>query len=183
MSVTANMPRDLHGICSEWSKEMEPLKNTEMRMQFMQAHFPDLLKNTALFTELVGRIARGSSYPDIHRTDAFDNEILLYLNPRRVFSIRMFLFGPEDFTPVHDHNAWAITGSVFSEVAVVRYCRDDDGSVEGSARIHETGRETLSPGEIETALPLNEGIHKTGNTTRYPMVMVAPMEARSADSM
>lgn len=173
MSVTANMPRELHGICSEWSKEMERIKGAALRLQFMQARFPELLKNTALFTELIGRIARGGTYPDIRRTDAFDNEILLYLNPKRIFSIRMFLFGPEDFTPVHDHNAWAITGSVINKVTIVRYCRDDDGSVEGAARIHETGRKTISPGEIETTLPLNEGIHKTGNTSRDPMVMVS----------
>ena len=173
MAITSKMPRELRDICSEWSIEMEPLKNTEMRMQFMQAHFQELLKNTALFAELIDRIARGGAYPDIRHTDAFDNEILLYLNPKRIFSIRLFLFGPEDFTPVHDHNAWGITGSAINELTVIRYRREDDGSVEGYARIHETGRETVSPGEIETTLPLNAGIHATGNATRDPMVMVS----------
>lgn len=167
------MPRELCGICQEWSHAMESLKGPQKRMDFMQAHVPALLKNTALFAELIHRVARGGTYPDVRHTDAFDNEILLYLNPRRIFSIRMFLFGPGEFNPVHDHNAWGITGSVINTLTIVRYSRDDDGSVDGHARIHETGRETFLPGEIETTLPLDAGIHKAGNATQEPMVMVS----------
>ena len=173
MSITSKMPYELLDICTAWSEEMEALVGTKPRMRFIKASLPHLLSNPALFIELIDRIDRGYSYPDIRRTDAFENEILLYMNPRRIFSVRMFLFGPEEFTPIHDHNSWGMTGSVVNALTVIRYQREDDGAVEGCARIHETDRLTLAPGEIEHTLPLNEGIHATGNTTKDPMVMVS----------
>jgi len=173
MSLSSKIPPDLLDICTAWSKKMEALAGRKLRMQFVKARLPDLLLRTPLFIELIDRIDRGDTYPDIRHTDAFENEILLYMNPKRIFSLRMFLFGAEEFTPIHDHNSWGMTGSVINKLTVVRYRREDAGSVEGYARIHETHRLTLSPGEIECTLPLNEGIHATGNATKDPMVMVS----------
>jgi predicted metal-dependent enzyme (double-stranded beta helix superfamily) len=152
---------------------MEALAGPKPRMAFIRDQLPRFLLNTSLFLDLIERIARGDIYPDIGHTDAFDNEILLYMNPKRVFSVRMFLFGPGEFSPIHDHNSWGMIGSVLNALTVVNYRREDDGTVEGYARIHETDRITLSPGEIESTLPLNEGIHETGNATADPMVMVS----------
>jgi len=167
------MPSELLDTCTQWSKKMEALVGPKLRMQFIRDQMPDLLLNTSLFIELIDRIGRGDTYPDIRHTDAFENEILLYMNPKRIFSVRMFLFGAEEFTPIHDHNSWGMTGSVINALTVIRYRREDVGSVEGCARIHETDRLTLAPGEIEYTLPLNEGIHATGNATKDPMVMVS----------
>ena len=173
MSVSSLMPSELLDICTAWSSEMERLTAKEARIEFIQQHLPELLVNPALFTDLVKRITKGEPYPDIRHTDALENEILLYLNPKGIFSLRMFLFDPGDFTPVHDHSSWGVTGTALNELTVVKYHRDDDGSVEGYAQVHETGRLNLLPGETEITMPLNEGIHQTGNSTQDPMIMVS----------
>lgn len=173
MSINDKMPGELLDICTAWSREMEKWIDPEPRMQFVKAQLPSLLSNASLFAELIDRVARGEPYPDIRHTDAFENEILLYMNPKRIFSLRMSLFGPQEFTPIHDHNAWGVIGSVLNALTVVRYRREDDGSVDGYARILETGRATLAPGEIEFTLPLNEGIHEIGNAAQDPLVMVS----------
>jgi predicted metal-dependent enzyme (double-stranded beta helix superfamily) len=173
MSVSSRMPSELLGICTAWSAEMETLTDKKARIGFIQQRLPDLLLNTPLFEELVERMTKGDSYPDIRHTDAFDNEILLYLSPKRIFSLRMFLFGPGDFTPIHDHNSWGVTGTASNELTVVKYHRDDDESVEGYAKLHENRRVTLLPGATEITMPLNEGIHQTGNLTQDPMIMVS----------
>ena len=173
MTISSNMPSELLDICTAWSSEMEKLKATKARIEFIRQHLPELLLNSALFKDLVKRITKGKPYPDIRHTDAFENEILLYLNPRRIFSLRMFLFGGGEFTPIHDHNSWGVTGTALNELTVVKYHRDDDGSIEGFAKIHETQRLKLMPGDIELTMPLHEGIHQTGNSEQNPMIMVS----------
>lgn len=167
------MPSELLDICTEWSGEMEKLKSPDARTGFIKEHLPALLLNATLFKDLVKRITKGKPYPDILHTDAVDNEILLYLDPRRIFSLRMFLFGAGEFTPIHDHNSWGVTGTALNELTVVKYHRDDDGSIDGFAKIHETKRLKLIPGDIELTMPLNEGIHQTGSSHGDPVIMVS----------
>jgi predicted metal-dependent enzyme (double-stranded beta helix superfamily) len=167
------MPPELKKICAAWAKNMEDLGTPPSRISFIEMNLPKLLLNRSLFERLLEGISSGNSYPDIRHTDAFDNEILLYLHPGRIFSIRFFLFGPGDFTPIHDHNSWGVTGTALNELTVIKYKREDDGSVENHARLHETERRNLVPGETELTLPLDEGIHQTGNETRDPVIMVS----------
>ena len=49
----------------------------------------------------------------------------------------------------------------------------DACSIEGFAKIHETNRLKLMPGDTELTIPLNEGIHQTGNSNQNPMIMVS----------
>ena len=167
------MPHELLKICESWAKEIEALSTVEDRIQFFRKHLPALLLNTPLFAEILKRMIRGKPYPDIRKTEMFDNEILLYLHPKRLFSLRLFLFGPKEFTPIHDHNSWGVTGTAFNRLTIVRYKREDDGSQEDFARIVETQRLTMEPGDTSVTLPLDEGIHATGNATQEPMMMVS----------
>lgn len=172
MGSTSGMPEELFDLCARWSEETERLTDRSSRIRFVQRRLPELLENKPLFIELLRSIDRGRPYPDIRRTEAFENEILLYLNPKRVFSLRMFLFGPGEFTPVHDHNSWAVVGTAMNPLRVVKYRRSDDGSLDGHARVQEIDRLTLACGDTDVALPLDGGIHKTGNAGAEPVIMV-----------
>ena len=167
------MPFELQKLCSTWTKEMENLPTPTSRIAFIKNNLPELLHNTDLFKALLKKINTGQSYPDIRHTDAFENEILLYLNPMRIFSVRFFLFGPGEFTPIHDHNAWGVSGTALNELAVIKYRREDDGSVEGYARLREIERLSLVPGETDVTMALDEGIHQTGNASTDPVIMVS----------
>lgn len=167
------MPFELLKICESWANEIEALSNAEDRIRFFKKNLPKLLLNTTLFSTILKRIVKGDPYPDIRKTEMFDDEILLYLHPKRMFSLRLFLFGPEEFTPIHDHNSWGVTGTALNTLTIVKYKREDDGSKEDFARIVETQRLTLEPGDKEVTLSLDEGIHATGNATQDPMMMVS----------
>jgi predicted metal-dependent enzyme (double-stranded beta helix superfamily) len=95
----------------------------------------------------------------------FDNELLLYLHPLGFFSLRMYLWGPGEYTYPHDHNSWGVIGAVSEGYEVVNYRREDDESIEGYASLVEVERFRLQPGETAFTLPLSKGIHKTGNAT------------------
>ena len=166
-------PEELLEICQRWSDSIENISGDAARMDFFQNELPGFLRNQSVIQELLKNITGGSPYPDLRQAQMIDNEILLYLNPKRLFSLRMFLYGPGDYTPIHDHNSWGVSGAVVGELGVIRYARQDDGTVEGYARLRQTARGQLQPGEIELTRPLNDGIHQTGNPGQGTTIMIS----------
>ncbi len=166
-------PEELLEICKRWSDSIENISGDAARMDFFQNELPGFLRNQSVFQELLKNIIGGSPYPDLRQAQMIDDEILLYLNPKRLFSLRMFLYGPGDYTPIHDHNSWGVSGAAVGELGVIRYAREDDGTVEGYARLRQTARVQLQPGEIELTRPLNDGIHQTGNPGQGTTIMIS----------
>ncbi|MGD8990716.1 MAG: hypothetical protein PVI00_04595 [Desulfobacterales bacterium] len=166
-------PPQLLEICNRWSESVDGIFGDAARIEFFQNELPDFLRNQALFENLLHNIKAGNPYPDLRQAQMIDDEILLYLNPKRLFSLRMFLYGPGDYTPIHDHNSWGLSGSVVGELGVIRYSREDDGSVEGFAQLLQAAPVYLQPGEIELTRPLNEGIHQTGNPVGGTTIMIS----------
>ena len=56
---------------------------------------------------------------------------------------------------------------------MIRYAREDDGSVEGYAQLMQAAPAYLKPAEIELTRPLNEGIHQTGNPVDGTTIMIS----------
>ena len=166
-------PPELLDICNRWSESIEGISGHEARMEFFQNELPDFLQNQALFVDLLKNIKAGNPYPDLRLAQMIDDEILLYLNPKRLFSLRMFFYGPGDYTPIHDHNSWGVSGSAVGELGVIRYGRQDDGSVEGFAQLLQAAPVYLQAGEIELTRPLDEGIHQTGNPVDDTTIMIS----------
>jgi len=166
-------PEDLLKICKRWSDSIENISGNAARIEFFKSELPNFLKNRSVFEKLLNDIRAGKPYPDLRQAQMIDDEILLYLNPRRLFSLRMFLYGPEAYTPIHDHNSWGVSGSAIGELGVIRYVREDNGSVETYARLRQAALVRLKPGEIELTRPLNEGIHQTGNPGAGTTLMIS----------
>lgn len=161
-----NRVSDIENICRGWSVALDAIKDTHDRVDFFKNEFPTLLMNTPLFLHLMEQIDRGKPFPNISKPEMFDNEILLYMDPRRRFSLRIFLFGPGEYTPVHDHSAWGLTGTVFGPLGVDKYKRLDSRETPGYAELEEKETITLIPGDIDFTPILDNGIHKTGNPAK-----------------
>lgn len=166
-------PPELRKICDRWADAFEKLKEEKGRIEFVRHELPELLLNGSLVKDLLTKMTEGGSYPDIRQAQMFDDEILLHLNPKRLFSIRMFLYGPGDYTPIHDHSSWGVSGSALGNLGVLKYCREDDGSADGYARLIQTETLTLTPGETDVTFPLDRGIHQTGNPTENTIIMIS----------
>ena len=165
MNLLSEMPDALRSMCARWSKTMEKLSGYEARVDYIQEELPGLLTNIALFKVILKNIMGSARYPDLRHATLFDNELLLYLDSKRLFSIRLYLWGPGEYTPIHDHSSWGVIGPVSGDFEVIKYTRQDDGSREEYASLVETEKLKLLPGETHVTLPLNNGIHKTGNPT------------------
>ena len=102
----------------------------------------------------------------------FESEVVLYRDPRGLFSLRMYLWGAGEYDPVHDHNSWGAIGPAVGELEVISYRRKHGAKGEEHAGLVECGREIISSGHVYAVRPLDEGIHKTGNPTEETILQV-----------
>jgi hypothetical protein len=163
----------LSGLCRDWSEAVSRKNDSLDRLAFFKTELPGLLVQRELFYGILEGIIRGGSYPDIRQATLFDNEFMLYRDRGQRFSVWMYLYGIGDYTPVHDHNPWGVSGSALGELDVVRYRREDDDSDPGSSRLALAGRTLLQPGQTEVTRAFDEGIHKTGNPSAASLIMIS----------
>ncbi|MDY6967573.1 MAG: cysteine dioxygenase family protein [Spirochaetota bacterium] len=164
---------EINSFSKECSECLTDVSDDEICVELIRERFPDLLKNKQIIADILENIVDGKEYPDTRSSTMFDNELLLYADPSRLFSLRLFLWGPGEYTVIHDHNSWGVIGSVSGELEVFNYRREDDSSKEGYALISETKKLTCQPGETYYTLRLNDGIHKIGNPTKDTMISLA----------
>jgi hypothetical protein len=164
---------ELPNICRKWAVAVKSISGSEGRMDFFRDELPSLLAKRALFEGVLKGITNGKPYPDVRQETFFDNEVILYRDPARLFSLRLYIFGAGEHTSVHDHTSWGVSGSVFGKLEVVRYLREDDGSNPDQAQLARPERVVLWPGATEKTLPFDQGIHCTGNPSEGTTLMVS----------
>jgi hypothetical protein len=164
---------ELPNICQKWAVAVKSISGSEGRMDFFRDELPSLLANRALFEGVLKGITNGKPYPDVRQETFFDNEVILYRDPARLFSLRLYIFGAGEHTSVHDHTSWGVSGSVFGKLEVVRYLREDDGSNPDQAQLARPEHVVLWPGATEKTLPFDQGIHCTGNPSEGTTLMVS----------
>jgi hypothetical protein len=156
---------DIQSFCDRCSEALGGENDTDSCIAFARSELRELLLNRTLFSQLMGSILDGGSFPDIVRPTVFDNEIVLHMAPERLYSLRLYIWGPGEYTAIHDHNAWGVIGTVTEGFEVINYSRTDDGRIDGYAELEERERTLLNAGESAHTYPLDDGIHMTGNPT------------------
>jgi predicted metal-dependent enzyme (double-stranded beta helix superfamily) len=164
---------ELQAVFDHWTQSMQKIKDRNERIAFARAEMPALLLNRRLLKKIMTDIVKGKRYPDIRQATMFSNEFILYINNQRLYSVRLYIYEPGQYTPVHDHNSWGVYGCVSKKVEVIRYRRQDDETRQGYARLHETDRIMLQPGDTSVVRPLNDGIHQAGNPLTDTSVMLS----------
>ncbi len=160
-------------LCRKWAAGAAAISERSGRIGFFRDELPALLSERALFEGLFRGIQKGEPYPDLRQETIFANELVLYRDPGRLFSLRLYIFGPGEHTALHDHTSWGVSGSVSGLLEVVHYLRQDDGADPERAQLAVAERRVLQPGETEVTLPLDEGIHRTGSPDDGMTLMVS----------
>ncbi len=170
----SNSPRsEIYSICDQWSDQLMNIQHENRRIDFIRSVLPQLLRKRQLWLDLLQGIVKGSSYPDLRQATMFRDELVLYPNAKRLFSLRLFIYPSRIFTPIHDHNAWGVIGAVLGPLEVVRYRRVDDGRRDGYADLLLDSRQQLDYGEVEVTQTLDAGIHQTGNPGDGTSIMLS----------
>lgn len=172
MRKGSSPPEALLDYCRHWSKEVADIDAADDRMAYFEANLPALLRDRPLVEQILSGISRGAVYGKHPGGLLFHNEVLLYLDSARRFSLRMYIHTPGDYTAVHDHSAWGVLGSAVGRLHVVKYRRRDDGARSDRATLGTSGERFLHPGETDVTLPLDEGIHQTGNAGAATLVVI-----------
>lgn len=172
MPQPSKAPPELLSICSTWADGLDRLTEREDKIAYFREMLPALLLNQPLISNILREISREATYPYRSRGTLFDNELLLYLDKRRRFSLRMYLHATGEYTPIHDHSSWGVLGNASGKMEVIKYRREDDGLKEDFARLRQTDRITFHPGQTDTTLPLNDGIHQVGNPTDKTLIVI-----------
>jgi len=142
----SRLPESLHElqtIFDRWSESIQNYKDMEKRIFYIGKEMPALLLNRQLFKKILTNIVKGRNYPDARQATMFTNEFVLYINNRRLFSVRLYIYEPGQYSPIHDHNSWGVYGCVLNTIEVVRYRREDDETRPGYARLREIERPIL----------------------------------------
>jgi len=85
-------------------------------------------------------------------------QFLLYLDPQERFSIVSFVWGPGQFTPVHDHTVWGLVGLLRGSEISQAYDYLDQGNL-----IPSGPPVRMMPGEVELVSPTIGDIHQVSN--------------------
>lgn len=85
-------------------------------------------------------------------------QYLLYADPLDRFSVVSFVWGPGQFTPIHDHLVWGVIGMLRGSEIVEHY--DADSVFRLSQR---GGAAVLAPGEVGFVSPTIGDIHRVRN--------------------
>lgn len=166
------MTPGLRRYCEAWSRRIAAISDDRARMAFFKAALPELLRDHNALRPVVENMARGRRWPSPSSNGLFNNEVLLYLDASRRFSVRLYFHPARSHSPIHDHSGWGVSGVPFGRLSVVRY--ELDGKIKGgSAILREKNRRIFQPGEVETTEPWEAGIHKTGTPDDAMNMMVS----------
>ena len=164
---------EIYAICDRWSEQLGAFEDEGDRIDFIKSVLPGLLGDRQLWVRILQALLTGGGYPDLRQATMFKDELILYPNNKRLFSLRMFIYDSQVYTPIHDHNAWGVIGSASGPLEIVRYRREDDGADDEYAQLKLKDRYVLDPGQIDVTYPLDAGIHQTGNPGPGTSIMLS----------
>ncbi len=84
-------------------------------------------------------------------------QYLLHCDPLGRFSVVSFVWGPGQFTPVHDHTVWGLIGMLRGSERSCGYTRGKGGE------LIEGDEEILHQGQVAAVSPVIGDIHKVSN--------------------
>ncbi|OWT64180.1 cysteine dioxygenase family protein [Candidimonas nitroreducens] len=85
-------------------------------------------------------------------------QYLLHADPEDRFSIVSFVWGPGQFTPIHDHTVWALIGMMRGSEKGERFALNAPGTP--MTRLSE---DVLTPGMVDCVSPRLGDIHRVSN--------------------
>jgi predicted metal-dependent enzyme (double-stranded beta helix superfamily) len=158
--------------CHRWSKALDDITAEKDRMAYFQEQLPSLLLDRAAVEPVLENMANGRPWPDLRDPGLFIHEILLYLDPGRRYSLRLYLHPPNDHTVIHDHTSWGISGCPAGRLSGITYRLAEQT---GNDRVVLARRApiVLSPEQVTVTLPWDQGIHQTGSPDDDPIVMIS----------
>ncbi len=166
------MDAQFERYCRKWSADVAAISDDEKRMAYFEKQLPQLLLDRDAVHAVLTHMVRGKKWPDVRYSGLFNHEVMLYLDPSRRFSIRLYFHPPKTHTDVHDHTGWGVSGTPFGRLSVIGYSCEGDIET-GRVQIRRDDQKILMPGEVDLTHPWMDGIHQTGSVDDTINVMIS----------
>lgn len=137
-----------------------PLREFVIAMSRLIDTAPDERTVLARGRELLARLLADDDWlpPDCALPDPQGyRQYLLHCDPLERFSVVSFVWGPGQFTPVHDHTVWGLIGILRGAERCTEYA-PDGGRIQASGTAH-----TMRRGMIEAVSPTLGDWHLVAN--------------------
>lgn len=174
-------PELLSKFCRTCSEGLSELEDNASRISFVTSILEPLLAELDLFRYILENIVENREYPDIRHPTMFENEVIMHLDPAGHFSLRLFLWNSGEYDPIHDHNSWGVIGPVTGKLEVRTFSRLVEESASSAAALREIERRYVPAGKTYCVLPLDEGIHQTGNPGEKAIIQVSVYGRKQTD--
>ncbi len=166
------MDAQFERYCRKWSADVAAISDDERRMAYFEKQLPQLLLDRDAVHAVLTHMVQGKRWPDVRYSGLFSHEVMLYLDPSRRFSIRLYFHPPQTHTDVHDHTGWGVSGTPFGRLSVIGYSCVGDIET-GRVQIQREDQKILMPGEVDLTHPWMDGIHQTGSVDDTINVMIS----------
>ncbi|MDY6833782.1 MAG: HEAT repeat domain-containing protein [Chloroflexota bacterium] len=157
---------NLQQFCDELEALIGEEKELSTFLLEARALLEKLLPNHTFVNQVLEKMISDSTYAKGRIGTIDRHDILLHRSPSGSFTVRLFVWTPNSWHPIHDHGSWGVVGSLSNDIEEIEYRRLDDGSIEGYAKIEEKTRLLLTPGKTCSVLPFDQGIHWTGSANK-----------------
>lgn len=148
----------------EFNNQLRVLLNDEPAwndiLRYGRKMLSELVLNKDCMQKVLSDMVLDSSFVKSQLYCIDPNEIQIYRSPDNLFSIRAYVWDPNEVYPIHDHGAWGIIGTYLNEIKERKFTRVDDRSKENYAEVRQIGETILTPGKTTYVLPVDEGIHQ-----------------------
>ncbi len=148
----------------DFGMEFKSLVNKKLEWNDFLAQGKALLSELVLdptwFRPVLSKLVLDEAFLKSQWLSIDPNDLQIYRDADKAFSIRAFIWEPSVRYPIHDHGAWGIVGAHINRVGEIKYERVDDGSNPDYAEVRAISEAILSPGEITVVMPVNDGIHQ-----------------------
>lgn len=150
----------INAFCSELR---ELLKSTDSQAEiFKQGRrlVSGLALKPLFLKEIFTKFVADDEFLKNRKLTADPNEITIFIDPAGLFSLRLYVWDPAVTYPVHSHGSWGVVACVSGEILERKFKLLDKGDPPGYAKIQESGKAVLKPGDTTAVLPLDRGIHQ-----------------------
>lgn len=129
------MDTQFQSYCLRWSADVARLSDEDARMAYFQEYLPELLLDGETVRGVIAHMTKGRPWPDLKKAELFSHEVLLYLDPSRRFSIRLYFHQARTHTAIHDHTSWGVSGTPVGRLSVIGYTCEGNPD-EGPVQLH-----------------------------------------------
>lgn len=150
----------MKSFCAELRELLESTNSQSGIFHRSRQLVSDLALKPLFLKEVFRRYATDDEFLKNRQLTVDPNEITIFADPSGLFSLRLYVWDPAVSYPVHSHGSWGVVACVSGEILERKFKVLDKGDPPGFAKILESGRAVIKPGDTTTVLPLERGIHQ-----------------------